>query len=366
MIHLAKHIELLLLDNDCVIIPRVGGFVAHYTPAGIVKEEEIILPPYRTIGFNPQLKINDGVLAESYMNLYGINFNEANKRMNSEIDELLSVLHENGQYEFANIGELHYNIYGIYEFKPYDNMLTSPTLYGLGTLPLKELGAKVDILQPTAAMTVTAVVPEKQIRKEEAIYDEDEPRSAYVIKLNRTFVRSAVAVAAMLLLLFAFSTPIKNNNILADNQAKLVPDELLNQLKSKSILNNLIEMPSQTKAAKLSQSKNKVVKVAQPIVSKVAVAVKANEQKSVIQTNKRYHVIVASSIAKKRAEALAKELREKGYNDAKVLISGKMVRVSIAESDNNEEAQKMLNKLSDETEYNNMWVMKEKSSPDKN
>jgi cell division septation protein DedD len=125
-------------------------------------------------------------------------------------------------------------------------------------------------------------------------------------------------------------------------------------------------MPSQTKAVNLSKSKTKVIKASQPIASKTSVAVMANEQSTAIQIHKRYHVIVASSIAKKRAEALAKELRGKGYNDAKVLISGKMVRVSIAESDNNEEAQKMLNKLSDETEYNNMWVMKEKSSPDKN
>src|SRR5574344_1992788 len=148
MIHLAKHIELLLLENDCVIVPRLGGFVAHYTPAQIVKDEQIILPPYRTIGFNPQLKINDGVLAESYMNFYGINFNEANKRIDSEIDELLSILHEEGKYKFINIGELHYNIYGIFEFKPYDNKLTSPELYGLDTIALRELSSAGE--QPSA------------------------------------------------------------------------------------------------------------------------------------------------------------------------------------------------------------------------
>ena len=33
MIELAQHIEALLLENDCVIVPGLGGFVAHYTPA---------------------------------------------------------------------------------------------------------------------------------------------------------------------------------------------------------------------------------------------------------------------------------------------------------------------------------------------
>ena len=65
MIELAQHIEVLLLENDCVIVPGFGGFVAHYAPATHVKEENLFLPPTRTIGFNPQLKLNDGVLVQS-------------------------------------------------------------------------------------------------------------------------------------------------------------------------------------------------------------------------------------------------------------------------------------------------------------
>lgn len=57
MIELAQHIEVLLLENDCVIVPGFGGFVAHYAPATHVKEESLFLPPTRTIGFNPQLKL---------------------------------------------------------------------------------------------------------------------------------------------------------------------------------------------------------------------------------------------------------------------------------------------------------------------
>ena len=45
MIELAQHIEVLLLENDCVIVPGLGGFVAHYTPAMRVAEENVFLPP---------------------------------------------------------------------------------------------------------------------------------------------------------------------------------------------------------------------------------------------------------------------------------------------------------------------------------
>ena len=55
MIELSQHIETLLLENDCVIVPRLGGFVAHYQPATYVEEEQLFLPPVRIVGFNPQL-----------------------------------------------------------------------------------------------------------------------------------------------------------------------------------------------------------------------------------------------------------------------------------------------------------------------
>ena len=45
------------MENDCVMVPGLGGFVAHYTPAMRVAEENVFLPPTRIIGFNPQLDV---------------------------------------------------------------------------------------------------------------------------------------------------------------------------------------------------------------------------------------------------------------------------------------------------------------------
>ena len=94
MIELAQHIEVLLLENDCVIVPGLGGFVAHYTPAMRVAEENTFLPPTRIIGFNPQLKMNDGLLVQSYMAVYGTDFSDATRIVDKSVKELLSLLHE--------------------------------------------------------------------------------------------------------------------------------------------------------------------------------------------------------------------------------------------------------------------------------
>lgn len=98
MIDLARHIETLLLENDCVILPDLGGFVAHYNAATYIEEEHTFLPPTRTIGFNPQLKMNDGVLVQSYMSVYGTNFSDATRMVNKKIQELIASLHETGKW----------------------------------------------------------------------------------------------------------------------------------------------------------------------------------------------------------------------------------------------------------------------------
>ena len=74
MIELARHIEILLLENDCVIVPELGGFIAHYQPAYYAESDNIYFPPMRTIGFNPQLTMNDGLLVQSYMQVHHTDF----------------------------------------------------------------------------------------------------------------------------------------------------------------------------------------------------------------------------------------------------------------------------------------------------
>lgn len=376
MIHLAQHIELLLLDNDCVIVPRLGGFVAHYSPAKRVDNEDIILPPYRTIGFNPQLKINDGTLAESYMSHYDINFAEATKRIDRDVDKLLSLLHEDGKVDLINIGELRYNIRGIYEFKPYDNKLTSAALYGLDSVQIERLPA-VAILPIEQKETII-----KEESKEEVVVDSEreENRTPYTIRLNRTFVRTAVAAAAVILLLFVFSTPIENTNLTSNNQAQLLPDELLNKLKNESILTHLIDNnisgPTIATAKKNVPEKTSLNRSAQPAIptkakdvterATVTIAKGSTNKVSTAKINcdnyKKFQLIIASCISEKRAVELAKELRSNGYKDAKALTSDKIIRVSIAASDNKNEAYNLMNKLAKTTEYKNIWVMKEKRS----
>ena len=85
MISLARHIEILLLEHDCVVIPGFGGFITKAEEAKFLEHEWQMMPPFRTVRFNQALQANDGLLVQSYMNIYDASFPAAQKQMQMEI-----------------------------------------------------------------------------------------------------------------------------------------------------------------------------------------------------------------------------------------------------------------------------------------
>ena len=359
MIELAQHIETLLLENDCVIVPGFGGFVAHYSPATRVKEENIFLPPTRTIGFNPQLKLNDGVLVQSYMSVYDTSFADASRIVEKEVNEFIGLLHEEGKAHLDNIGEIHYNIYGNYEFVPYDYKITTPSLYGLDSFEIHELSAlqqKEKVLVPT--------------------YQEKEKKT-FEISINRAYLRNAAAMIAAIVLFFAFSTPVENTDVQKNNYAQLLPSELFEQIEKQSVAitpvyvkndaaqqaKKLSASSASTKTSSAKKHTTDKAKTSKPItvrevkVVKQETAAPAPAVKSQESANHPFHIIVAGGISLKDAEAIATQLKSKGFADAKALNTDDKVRVSISSFNNRDEATKQLLELRKNETYKNAWLL---------
>lgn len=345
MIELAQHIEILLLENDCVIVPGFGGFVAHYAPAVRVEHENLFLPPMRTIGFNPQLRLNDGVLVQSYMNVYDTNFSDAAKRIEKEVSELIATLHEDGKIDLINVGEVRYTIHDTYEFVPYDHKITTPYLYGLDSFEMKELSA---LQQPKEKVLTPVVLQEKK---------------SYEIRINRALLRNAVAIVAAVALFFFLSTPIENTYVEKENYAQLLPSDLFEKIEKQSVATTPIVIAKKTVT---KTDKKQQPTVAKPIAVKeikVAktpsvepVSVPEPTEKSRVEDN-RFHIIVAGGVALKNAETLVTKLKAEGFENAAVLHSDGKIRVSIMSYATNEEATKQMLQLRKNEAYQNAWLL---------
>lgn len=128
---LALQIGNLLYENDCVIIPGLGGFITNYKSAAIHPTHHIFSPPSKRISFNSALIHNDGVLLNSYVRYLGVDYNQAGKIVESLVLSIRISLLRGEFVNIENIGTLKLNKENNIEFEPVSNINYLGDSFGL-------------------------------------------------------------------------------------------------------------------------------------------------------------------------------------------------------------------------------------------
>lgn len=352
---LAKHIEALLVSNDCVIVPGLGGFIIHYTPAVWVEKDNVFLPPTRMTGFNARLKVNDGLLVQSYMSAHHLDFAKAAKLVEKDADELLSRLHAEGKVTLGNIGQLHLSIHNTLEFIPDTNPLCAPAFYGLESFGIRKLEKQEKKVTP-APRLAPVDVPHS--------HKPATPRIQW--REKAAFLSNAVAVVAIIILCFALSIPVENTEVVKGNYAQLLPTDAFCQMKQQSLAITPLAVkkeaaPATPKAeSKAAEVKLPARKVEKPAAKKPAAPKPVARTTKTVASPRMYHIIIASVGTTKDAENMARSLRNKGFANAKAIIGGGKMRVCIDSYASEAEAYSALNRFRKDKNYQNAWILKKK------
>lgn len=99
----------LLIQNNCVIIPSFGGFVAQRISARIDESKGTIVPPRKSVMFNKQLINNDGLLIAAFSQAQGISYAEAALNIQGHIQEWESTLQAGNRITIDRVGILFYD-----------------------------------------------------------------------------------------------------------------------------------------------------------------------------------------------------------------------------------------------------------------
>lgn len=380
MKELARHIEILLLENDCVIVPGLGGFIAHNKAAEFKDSANVFCPPVRTIGFNPQLIINDGLLAQSYMQAYDTDFPDASRKIESVVSQIKDSLYKNGQAELENIGTLYYTMAGVYGFEPYQNAFFSPSLYGLGSFSISPLSE----LKPVKE---TAVEPRIMIETVPSC-EEDIKEKAKQRHIIKRMAEHAVGIAAAVILFFVLSVPVENTYLDNSSYASLGAETMLDAIRSKSMATTSLETkdikqnnatnrrnnvntlrPVAVKSVKVEKAEPKASKEvkASPAVAKKEVvkteAVKAETkgtkevQKSNSAQNKGLFVIVSSLQTMQDAEKELAKFKKQGYEEATILTSDNRYRIALYRYTDKAKAYEKINELRKDEQFKTAWLL---------
>lgn len=332
MNELIRHIEALLQQNDCVIVPGLGGFIASYSPAQWVESEKLYLPPARRIAFNAQLTLNDGLLVQAYMQEAHIDFAAASGKIKEAVACLKQSLHEKGVARIGELGQLKMDIGGTCLFEPDENRLITPGLYGLEAFHIEKLLPAAP--QPAAP----------------AFREETRQMPTKTIPMPSRWLQNAVAAAVAVIAFFILSVPVENTYIETGGYASLSPMPGLQEHSAEKA-----EAASATSGEKQQPTPPKTIRVekvpaAVPSAKATASAASAPER--------QYHIIIASASSRQTAEKIADECMQKGYTQPSIIEGDGRMRVCLMSFAKRHEAYNALQRIKEKTPFKDAWVLR--------
>lgn len=357
---LVRHIDLLLRDNDCVILPGFGGFIAQTIPAYYVKEEQLYYPPSRSISFNAAITINDGVLAQSYMKSYSVDYARANYMIDVAMDQLRDALDEEGIVTLPRIGTLKQDIHQSIQFIPEISGIASPQHFGLGAFTIKDLALLLaaDGVQRTSPI----------ITQTEKTID---------LHIHKKTIQQILSTAAIFLLLLMVSMPIGFNKPtdIASLRLKEIVNTTIATPQKETIENpttidtvnipiTIAEEPIAVAPLALENTQENVTEdsIATPIQMAaeptIAETITPSSPAPVLNNiEKTYHIIVASLPNRRGAEETLNQYMSKGYTNVSLVEKDDRIRISLMQFTDKNEANEYLKTLRLNENFQNAWLL---------
>lgn len=156
-IDIAAHIEKLLFEHETLIVPGFGGFTATRAAAAVDFVGGTVAPPAKSLAFNENLTVDDGILVHDVAHAHGVDNDEARAAIQHFVDSTKEALSRREIVTFAGIGRLYKNYAQKIQFLP-DTTNFNTESYGLPPLQFSPLARARETSEavPSASASSTA------------------------------------------------------------------------------------------------------------------------------------------------------------------------------------------------------------------
>jgi len=348
---LILHIERLLPEHDCIVVPGLGGFVQNETEARLLHNKETFYPRGKETSFNARLTFNDGILVQSYQEVCEISFEEAVERVREEVREIHLMLDEGKFVRFGRIGTIHKTDQGSLQFRPDNRNLFYPESYGL--MPFVYPNLENRSRKPVKA------VPKK--RREDTFIH---------IRLSKRSFQNFLTGAAASLLVLLISKPAGNIENVENQKAFLLQEYIMAEPGNDGILvepvaaESVISKPVQAEKTIVNPGPGNLL-VAKPAVT-MEVAPGSAEKSIAVSGSKvnlrTYYIIISSFPVRTGAERWLTTNKKGFYNNAGIIEGDGRSRIYINQFHNKQLAESWLNKFrTDNPSHGDAWLLSVKN-----
>lgn len=337
----------MLYTNDYLVIPGFGGFVlkhrhSHYTSAG-----GAILPPSKTVGFNIQLKQNDGILQQWIQQSIKCSAQEAINHIVEFADYCNLILKTKRRITFDNIGFFYLDFESNVCFEPQADVNFFTDSFGLTAVSLCEL-------EPIQIKTTEPVFEDRVIPHSKDVQG--------AVKKSR--MRYAVPVLLVVVVLSFVSLIVSNSKIAGTLQAALsgtgvqsvykpIPYSQVNLESFNTHTAEYLVDANGYSSIKLNSGKSLVVKVLAITETSSANDETVLKKPTKNSNKKSYEIVLGCFTVKANANRMAKKLNNLGATVSTKNEKGMHV-VSIGNFNTRDEAAQKLSTIKDS--YPKAWI----------
>ncbi|MFO7828297.1 MAG: HU family DNA-binding protein [Bacteroidales bacterium] len=321
-----NYIKQLLIDNQGVVIPGLGGFVADYEPAAFDVTENKFLPPTKKIIFNTEYSFKDQKLINFIAKKEKTDSEKAQSLLDDFVKSVKSKLNAGEKVDFPGIGVLSQTKKGeiIFTQDKNSNLLAE-------ALGLKDL--KTSPIETQARPS--AIVPKKSKSNKKLFI----------------YISSAALVLLLIALSWYFTEGYSNFNFISSSKTSPKEGIPVKKPKTKNYLDSI------AKADSLKALINQSIDVTTD--KKEALFYKEPETKpEEKQQYTQFHIIAGSFKKAENAEKFCRDLNQLGYEPEIIKSGENLFRISIYSYTDETSALKKLYKLRETSELNSVWILK--------
>ena len=343
LVKIDRHISDLLRDNECVIVPNMGGFLSSHSCVGIHSMQYSSTPFSIKFSFNVLLNYNDGLLANHIVQHEKLTYNEALKEIEKFVNEFHHELDSGKKFIIEQVGVLYKDVGHNIQIEPF-----------------KKLNYLNDSAEISGLQSLS--VSYNEFNREEEKQPETPVSSRPLKQHQRKFMaikRSKVMIFALLLtgsiLVFClyvyFSSPSKLNSASLNSYALRATEQPLDKNSSKSESGVPVPPSHKTSEIVVGGSPDPVTEkeamLSNPSTASVDVAANMPENK--------YFIIAGSFRSFDNAKRKLDELKFQGFKNAQILSDSRHLQLVCYDRFNTfEEAHENMNNI--KKEYKGAWI----------
>jgi len=348
-----KHIEELLHDHDCVIVPDFGGFITSKKPAYFNQFTSVFFPATKRILFNKHLVFNDGLLSAKIAEKQSLSMAEAQQMLLEFKDDCFLRLNEEGRVEIERVGVLFFDKEKNIQFQQASTNFLKDS-YGLSAISIEKLVSPVTKPKKETPVKIISRIEEQKVSEvaKPKVQKESKPKTTKRYGQLVPLLMVPILAAG---LYFGIQTEVPYNKL---NIADINPFNPVYVQEYTPRTNQEFALIWENEDIITAKVVDEVVPEKEIELEVIPAKIDSTFIKPIEFTAvKSYHVIAGCFSVKENADNLVEDWKRKGNESKIVDKKGSLYRVAIQSFATRKEAKQFLASTKQE-EGISLWVLK--------